>query len=191
VTRARRRAGLRLAGQDAPRHLAPGSRPTGPSGHRCPMRRESSWCRRGSGLQAVPPASGPWGNAGRRTPAYLQVQRATCYGRTGRQEDAADAAALRDLILGAMPDAQRRDNAVFHVRRDVRGSEGAGSRESPGHRHSMAAHPVRDHHARCLAPDHGPGFRDGPAHRRDSGRARGAASSGLGLVEPPPRLIRP
>lgn len=25
----------------------------------------------------------PWGNACRRTPAYVQVQRATCYGRTG------------------------------------------------------------------------------------------------------------
>jgi hypothetical protein len=47
--------------------------------------------------------------------------------------------------------------------------------ESPGHRHPVAAHPVRDHHARCRAPDHGPGFRDGPAHRRDSGRARGEA----------------
>ena len=58
----------------------------------------------------------PWGNACRRTPAYMQVQRATCYGRTGHQEDAADAAALWDQILGAMLDAQRRDNAVFHAR---------------------------------------------------------------------------
>jgi len=51
VTRAgRRRVGLRLAGRAAPRRLAAGSRPAGPSGHRGPMRRESSWCRRrGSG----------------------------------------------------------------------------------------------------------------------------------------------
>jgi transcriptional regulator with XRE-family HTH domain len=58
----------------------------------------------------------PWGNACRRTPAYVQVQRATCYGRTGRPADAADAAALWDQIQAAMPEAQRRDNAVFHVR---------------------------------------------------------------------------
>jgi len=58
----------------------------------------------------------PWGNACRRTPAYVQVQRATCYGHTGRQADAADAAALWDQILGAMPEELRRDNAVFHAR---------------------------------------------------------------------------
>ena len=58
----------------------------------------------------------PWGNACRRTPAYVQVQRATCYGRTGRLADAADAAALWDQILGEMPEELRRDNAVFHAR---------------------------------------------------------------------------
>ena len=72
-----------------------------------------------------------------------------------------------------------------------RGSEGTRGRASAGHRHPVAAHPVRDHHARCRAPDHGSGFRDGPAHRRDSGRARGearagrrrlAASSGLSMA---------
>ena len=55
----------------------------------------------------------------------------------------------------------------------VGGSGGARGRTSPGHRHPVAADPVRDHHARCRAPDHGPGFRAGPAHRRDSGRAPG------------------
>lgn len=58
----------------------------------------------------------PWGNACRRTPAYVQVQRATCYGRTGRPQDATDAAALWDEILGGMPEALRRDNAVFRAR---------------------------------------------------------------------------
>ncbi len=58
----------------------------------------------------------PWGNACRRTPAYVQVQRATCYGRTGRLDDAAAAAALWDQILSAMPEALRRDNAVFQTR---------------------------------------------------------------------------
>ncbi len=50
----RRRVGLRLAGRAAPRRLAAGSRPAGPSGRRGPMRRASSWCRRQeSGPQAV------------------------------------------------------------------------------------------------------------------------------------------
>lgn len=58
----------------------------------------------------------PWGNACRRTPRYVDVQRATCYGRTGRPQDTADAAALWARILGEMPDALRRDNAVFRTR---------------------------------------------------------------------------
>lgn len=57
-----------------------------------------------------------WGNACRRTPAYVEVQRATCYGRTGRIQDAAAAADLWDQILGSMPESARRDNAVFHAR---------------------------------------------------------------------------
>ena len=58
----------------------------------------------------------PWGNACRRTPRYVDVQRATCYGRTGRPQDTADAAALWAQILGEMPEALRRDNAVFRTR---------------------------------------------------------------------------
>jgi hypothetical protein len=58
----------------------------------------------------------PWGNACRRTPSYVDVQRATCYGRTGRREDTADAAALWDQILSGMPGSLRRDNAVFRTR---------------------------------------------------------------------------
>jgi hypothetical protein len=57
----------------------------------------------------------PWGNACRRAPVYVQVQRATCYGRTGRRDDVA-AAALWDQILSAMPGALRRDYAVFLAR---------------------------------------------------------------------------
>jgi transcriptional regulator with XRE-family HTH domain len=58
----------------------------------------------------------PWGNACRRTPRYVDVQRATCYGRTGRKQDLADAAVLWGQLLGEMPDALRRDNAVFSTR---------------------------------------------------------------------------
>ncbi len=58
----------------------------------------------------------PWGNACRRTPRYVDVQRATCYGRTGRKQDRTDAAVLWDQILGEMPEALRRDNAVFSTR---------------------------------------------------------------------------
>lgn len=57
-----------------------------------------------------------WGNACRRTPHYVSVQRATCYGRTGRPQDALDAAGLWDQILDAMPGSARRDNAVFRAR---------------------------------------------------------------------------
>lgn len=58
----------------------------------------------------------PWGNACRRTPHYVEVQRATCYGRTGHAADAADAAALWDQFMDQMPEAARRDNAVFQAR---------------------------------------------------------------------------
>jgi hypothetical protein len=58
----------------------------------------------------------PWGNACRRTPRYIEVQRATCYGRTGRVADATDAAALWDQVMDEMPESARRDNAVFRAR---------------------------------------------------------------------------
>ncbi len=72
-------------------------------------------CRRTPAYMQVQRAT-CYGHTGRQTPAYMQVQRATCYGHTGRQADAADAAALWDQILGAMPEELRRDNAVFHAR---------------------------------------------------------------------------
>jgi hypothetical protein len=56
-----------------------------------------------------------WGNAYRRTPAYLSVQRATCLSRFGRTA-AHDPVLLWDQVLGGMPETARRDNAVFWVR---------------------------------------------------------------------------
>ncbi|NKY60532.1 helix-turn-helix domain-containing protein [Nocardia flavorosea] len=61
----------------------------------------------------------PWGNSCRRTPHHMEVQRATCYGRTGRTRDAADAAALWDKIMDSMPESARRDNAVFRARQSA------------------------------------------------------------------------
>lgn len=61
----------------------------------------------------------PWGNSSRRTPHYMEVQRATCYGRTGDRRDAMDAANLWDEILDSMPESARRDNAVFRARQSA------------------------------------------------------------------------
>ncbi|MFC3963040.1 helix-turn-helix domain-containing protein [Nocardia jiangsuensis] len=58
----------------------------------------------------------PWGNACRRTPHYVHVQRATCYGRTGAKRDGVAAADLWDEVMDSMPDRARRDNAVFRAR---------------------------------------------------------------------------
>jgi len=55
----------------------------------------------------------PWGNACRRTPAYLEVQRATCYGRLGLAQAAAD---LWQQILGTTPANARRDRGVYLAR---------------------------------------------------------------------------
>jgi hypothetical protein len=60
-----------------------------------------------------------WGNSCRRTPHHVEVQRATCYGRTGHPADAADAARLWDQIMDSMPDSARRDNAVFRARQSA------------------------------------------------------------------------
>jgi transcriptional regulator with XRE-family HTH domain len=57
-----------------------------------------------------------WGNSCRRTPHHVEVQRATSYGRTGRPQDAADAAGLWDQVMDSMPASARRDNAVFRAR---------------------------------------------------------------------------
>lgn len=59
----------------------------------------------------------PWGDACRRTPGYLEVQRATCYGRlAGDQSAAREADAIWSEVLAAMPADQRRDRGVFQTR---------------------------------------------------------------------------
>lgn len=58
----------------------------------------------------------PWGNSSRRTPSYIEVQRATCYGRMGLASQAAN---LWEQILGAMPEDARRDAAVYRTRQAV------------------------------------------------------------------------
>ncbi|MGA5097638.1 Twin-arginine translocation pathway signal [Streptomyces lavendulocolor] len=55
----------------------------------------------------------PWGNACRRTPGYLEVQRATCYGRLGL---GSDAAGLWAQILAQIPQTARRDMGVYLAR---------------------------------------------------------------------------
>ncbi|MFD3727859.1 Twin-arginine translocation pathway signal [Streptomyces sp. NPDC058671] len=55
----------------------------------------------------------PWGNACRRTPGYLEVQRATCYGRLGL---GAEAGALWEQVLGVVPASARRDRGVYMAR---------------------------------------------------------------------------
>ncbi|MFF9914823.1 Twin-arginine translocation pathway signal [Streptomyces sp. NPDC013457] len=55
----------------------------------------------------------PWGNACRRTPGYLEVQRATCYGRLGL---GAEAGALWSQILAVVPSTARRDRGVYMAR---------------------------------------------------------------------------
>ncbi|MGW1183078.1 Twin-arginine translocation pathway signal [Streptomyces drozdowiczii] len=55
----------------------------------------------------------PWGNACRRTPGYLEVQRATCYGRLGL---GAEAGALWTQVLAVVPETARRDRGVYMAR---------------------------------------------------------------------------
>ncbi|MFG2900991.1 Twin-arginine translocation pathway signal [Streptomyces zaomyceticus] len=55
----------------------------------------------------------PWGNACRRTPGYLEVQRATCYGRLGLGAEASD---LWAQVLAAVPGTARRDRGVYMAR---------------------------------------------------------------------------
>nr|WP_223835993.1 Twin-arginine translocation pathway signal [Streptomyces venezuelae] len=55
----------------------------------------------------------PWGNACRRTPGYLEVQRATCYGRLGL---GVEADRLWTQVLAAVPATARRDRGVYLAR---------------------------------------------------------------------------
>ncbi|GAA3897915.1 hypothetical protein GCM10022244_05300 [Streptomyces gulbargensis] len=55
----------------------------------------------------------PWGNACRRTPGYLKVQCATCYGRLGLGAEASD---LWDQVLAAVPGTARRDRGIYMAR---------------------------------------------------------------------------
>ncbi|MET9222289.1 Twin-arginine translocation pathway signal [Streptomyces sp. NPDC003300] len=58
----------------------------------------------------------PWGNACRRTPGYLEVQRATCYGRLGLGREAG---ALWHQVLAGVPVTARRDRGVYMARQAV------------------------------------------------------------------------
>ncbi|UIX29551.1 Twin-arginine translocation pathway signal [Streptomyces sp. GQFP] len=64
----------------------------------------------------------PWGNACRRTPGYLEVQRATCYGRLGL---GAEAVSLWDQVLDMVPKTARRDRGVY-LARHATAAAGAG-----------------------------------------------------------------
>ncbi|WP_282696333.1 Twin-arginine translocation pathway signal [Streptomyces sp. CC208A] len=55
----------------------------------------------------------PWGNACRRTPGYLEVQRATCYGRLGL---GTEASRLWEQVLAVVPASARRDRGVYMAR---------------------------------------------------------------------------
>ncbi|MEU6661282.1 Twin-arginine translocation pathway signal [Streptomyces sp. NPDC046821] len=55
----------------------------------------------------------PWGNACKRTPGYLEVQRATCYGRLGLGREAGD---LWSQVLSVVPETARRDRGVYMAR---------------------------------------------------------------------------
>ncbi|MGW7369086.1 Twin-arginine translocation pathway signal [Streptomyces sp. NPDC054841] len=55
----------------------------------------------------------PWGNACRRTPGYLEVQRATCYGRLGLGHEAVS---LWSQVLDVVPETARRDRGVYLAR---------------------------------------------------------------------------
>lgn len=55
----------------------------------------------------------PWGNAVRRTPGYLEVQRATCYGRLGLHREAST---LWDQIIAPASVVGRRDTGVWLAR---------------------------------------------------------------------------
>ncbi|MFF2021199.1 Twin-arginine translocation pathway signal [Streptomyces sp. NPDC058171] len=64
----------------------------------------------------------PWGNACRRTPGYLEVQRATCYGRLGL---GAEAVSLWSQVLISIPETARRDRGVY-LARHATAAAGAG-----------------------------------------------------------------
>ncbi|MFE2491736.1 Twin-arginine translocation pathway signal [Streptomyces mirabilis] len=64
----------------------------------------------------------PWGNACRRTPGYLEVQRATCYGRLGL---GAEAVSLWSQVLDIVPETARRDRGVY-LARHATAAAGAG-----------------------------------------------------------------
>ncbi|MFB7213124.1 hypothetical protein [Streptomyces sp. NPDC056255] len=66
-----------------------------------------------SGLLSAVDDDLPWGNACRRTPGYLEAQRATCYGRLGL---GAEAGRLWSQVLELVPETARRDRGVYMAR---------------------------------------------------------------------------
>lgn len=63
----------------------------------------------------------PWGNACRRSPVYIEAQRATCYGRMRLTREADR---LWQQVLTGMPGAFQRDRGVYLARRAVVSADG-------------------------------------------------------------------
>ncbi|WP_246204812.1 hypothetical protein [Streptomyces tailanensis] len=62
----------------------------------------------------------PWGNACRRTPGYLEVQRATCYGRLGL---GSEAVSPWSQVIDVVPQTARRDRGVYLARHATAAAE--------------------------------------------------------------------
>jgi transcriptional regulator with XRE-family HTH domain len=58
----------------------------------------------------------PWGNASRRSPDYIEAQRATCYGRLGLSSEASR---IWEQVINRMPDRFQRDKGVYIARRAI------------------------------------------------------------------------
>lgn len=77
----------------------------------------------------------PWGNACRRTPNYLEVQRATCYGRLGLGHEASY---LWTQVLAEVPETARRDRGVYLARHAT-----AAAAQDPDHAVEVAREAAR------------------------------------------------
>ncbi|ABD13438.1 hypothetical protein ThrDRAFT_03843 [Frankia casuarinae] len=109
----------------------------------------------------------PWFNACRRTPGYIEVQRATCYNRLGLGREALP---LWEQVISALPATARRDKGVYQARQATSHAQ-AGNPEAAADAVTHAVTVARETSSARLRQElHGVWHHLTPWHDHETGR---------------------
>lgn len=135
-----------------------------------------------AGLLATVDDDYPWGNACRRSPGYVEVQRATCYGRLHLTQEADD---LWQQVMAALPPTSRRDKGVYLARQATVSADAAEPDQAAALIQESAPLAAQTGSARMRQELVSAWHRLEPWHHTDAGRSAAHALASLGVTTAP------